>query len=380
MQPDAIAASSSPRSMDGAAEARLVTIIIPSLHRPDLLRQCLASLDRLSVASHDYEVVVIENEARPDCMLAPPLPANVRCIALEKNLGTTGSVNCGLRQSRSEYVLVLNNDVELDSRYLEVLIGALRSNPALALATGKLMNGRQAGVLDGAGDAVLRGMGAYRLGHAGTDRGQFDQVTSVLIGCGAATLYRRCALDLIGGLDEDFFAYLDDVDLGLRFHLAGYRGIYIPDAVAWHLGSATLGDSFHPRIVELLTRNQLFLLLKDCPTGTLLRLAPQVIVFQMLWLVFVIRNKRISAWLRGLAGALVRTPRMLAKRRRVMRSRRITSREFNALLSASERQISQWQLGLAESARSQLLSAYFRLFPSAKHGSSRGTPPWACGP
>jgi GT2 family glycosyltransferase len=169
-------------------------------------------------------------------------------------------------------------------------------------------------------------------------------------------------LNQIQALDEQFFAYLDDVDLGLRTHLAGHTGVYAPDAVAWHLGSATLGDVFHPRIAEFLTRNQLFLLLKNYPAGVFCRLLGHIALFQLLWLTLVIRRGRLVAYLRGLAGALRGAPAMLAKRRRIMRSRRISSAQFLALLRASEQQVFQWQTGRPTEARSGLLTAYFRFF------------------
>ena len=99
--------------------------------------------------------------------------------------------------------------------------------------------------------------------------------------------YRREVFELCGRLDEDFFAYLEDLDLALRAHLLGYTGIYLPDAVAYHIGSATLGKVLHPRIVEYLTRNQIYLLVKDYPCSVFLRLVPRIVVYQCLWLVFV---------------------------------------------------------------------------------------------
>lgn len=326
------------------------------------MQQCLAALNRQTLLPRDFEVLIVENEARPDCMLPTPLPENVRCIALAENLGTTGSINRGLQQSSSEYVLLLNNDVELDPHFLEALVAILQRDPKCGFATGKLLNARRRNILDGAGDAILRGAGAYRLGHENEDRGQFEQATPVLAGCGAATLYRRSVLEQVQGLDEDFFAYLDDVDLGLRAHLAGCTGIYTPQAIAYHLGSATLGDVFHARIAELLTRNQLLLLLKDYPLSVLCRLLGHIALFQLLWLGLVIRRGRFFSYLRGLAGAVQRMPKMLAKRRQIMGSRRISSAQFLALLCSSERQIFHWQASLSADARSSLLAAYFRVF------------------
>lgn len=343
---------------------KLVSILIPSWRRPDLLQSCLSSLARQTLAAEEYEIIVIENQAQPEPSAGIPAPPRVRVISLAENLGTTGSINRGLRQSSSEFVLLLNNDVELEPGFVQALMSVLLKNTQCGFATGKLLNARRRNILDGAGDAVLRGGGAYRLGHDDDDSGQFEQATAVIAGCGAATLYRRSVLEQIQGLDEDFFAYLDDVDLGLRAHLAGFTGIYTPEAVAYHLGSATLGDVFHPRIAALLTRNQLLLLFKDYPLGVFCRLLGHIVVFQLLWLGLVVRRRRFLSYLRGLGGALWRLPKMLAKRRRLMRSRRISSSQFLALLRASERQIFQWQASRSADTRSSLLSAYFRLFHS----------------
>lgn len=339
---------------------KLVSILIPSWRRPDLLQNCLAKLPGQTLAAENYEIIVIENQAQPESPGGPQLAANTRVIALAENLGTTGSVNHGLEQSRSEFVLLLNNDVQLDPGYVEVLLAALQADAALAFATGKLLNARRPGVLDGAGDALLCGGGSYRLGHDDPDHGQFESAASIIAGCGAATMFRRSVLDELGGLDEDFFAYLDDIDLGLRAHLAGYRGVYTPNAVAYHLGSATLGDVLHPRITEFLTRNQIFLLIKDYPAGALFRLAGAIALFQLLWLALVIRRGHGWAYLRGMAGALRRFPAMLVRRRRVMRSRRISSAQWLDLLRASEQQIFDWQASLPKNSRSRFLSAYFR--------------------
>ena len=348
------------------AEARSnplpTAILIPSWHRPDLLRQCLSSLARQTLPSENYEIVVVENEAQPEMMAEVPLPPNARVIPLSENLGTTGSINRALRESSSEYVLLLNNDVELEPLFLETLLSVLQNNPGYGFATGKLLSARQRDQLDGAGDALLRGGGAYRLGHGDLDRGQFDRHAPLLAGCGAATLFRRSVLEAVQGLDEDYFAYLDDLDLALRAQLAGYPGVFLPQAVAWHLGSATLGDAFHPRIAHLLTRNQLLVVVKNYPAGALIRCLPQIAVFQLLWFSLLLRRGMVWPCLRGLGGALRLLPRMLTKRRRIMRSRRLSSAEFLRLLRASEEQIRCWQAGLPRAAQSNLLRAYFCFF------------------
>ena len=164
------------------------------------------------------------------------------------------------------------------------------------------------------------------------------------------------------GFDEEFFAYLDDRDASLRAHLAGYTGLYVPAAIACHIGSATLGDPFHPKIAELLTRNQLFLIVKHYPGGVLLRLLPRVILFQILWLGLALRKGAFVPWLRGVLGAIRGLAGTLRKRRRIAQSRRISGAEFLKLLRMSEEQIHRWHRSRPAASRSTLLNIYFRVF------------------
>src|SRR3981081_3545188 len=119
-----------------AARQKLVSIIVPALKRPDLTRRCIDSLLRQSIPAGDYEIIVVENEARPETVLPDPLSQNVRRIELAENYGTTGSINRGVAHSSSEYVLLLNNDVELDPQFLATLISTLNGATNYGFATG----------------------------------------------------------------------------------------------------------------------------------------------------------------------------------------------------------------------------------------------------
>jgi len=339
-----------------------VTIAIPSLHRPDLTARCIEFIRQQTLPAEEREVVVIENEAQPGSILPDPLPPNTRRIELSTNEGTTGSINRAVAETESRYVLLLNNDVELQADYIEKLVQTLDSDPKLGFAAGKLLRATQRTHLDGAGDAMLMAGGAYRLGHFDRDNGQYDQPMPILSGCGAAVLYRREVFELSGRLDEDFFAYLDDFDLALRAQLLGYTGIYLPDAVGYHIGSATLGDVLHPRIVEYLTRNQIYLLAKDYLRSVSWRLLPRIMVYQCLWWLFAVRNRALGAYLRGWWAGLHGLARMRRKHRNLIAKRRITDDEFLARLRESERQIYDWQQGLSPEERSGLLNFYFRIF------------------
>jgi GT2 family glycosyltransferase len=344
------------------AQQKLVSVIVPALKRPDLTQRCIDSVLKQSLPDREYEIVVVENEARPETVLPDPLSQNVRRIELTENYGTTGSINRGVAESSSEYVLLLNNDVELDPQFLAILISVLSNSQEYGFATGKLISDRgNRDRLDGAGDALLRGGGAFRLGHSDLDVGQFDHSRPVLAGCGAATLFRRSVFEEVQGLDEDFFAYLDDVDLALRAQLIGHQGIYVPSALAYHIGSATLGHALHPRIVEWMTRNQILLVVKNYPSSVLLRLLPQIIGFQILWCGMVLRKCRLVSYAKGMIGAMRALPRSLRKRE-LLKHRRITDAEFLSLLKTSEEQIQEWENTRTFESRSGLLKAYFIVF------------------
>ena len=339
---------------------KTVAIAIPALHRPELTARCIEFVQKQTLAPDEWEIVVVENEARVGEMLADPLPRNTRRIELSANEGTTGSINRAVAATESRYVLLLNNDVELEPDYIAKLVAALDEDATLAFATGKLLRATQRTHLDGAGDAMLMAGAGFRLGHLDRDVGQFSRPMPLLSGCGAAVLYRREAFVACGGLDEEFFAYLDDLDLALRVQLLGYGGLYLPDAVGYHVGSATLGEAFHPRVVELITRNQIWLLMKDYPRAVLRRGWWRIVVYQGLWKLYAI-TKHPGAYLRGVCAAMRGRRSMRAKNRELMAKRCIGDAELLRRLRDSERQIWEWQQARPASERSRLLKIYFAL-------------------
>lgn len=344
------------------SRVKTVTIAIPSLHRPDLTARCLEFIQQQTLPADAWEIIVVENEARPGEILPDPLPLNTRRIELPTNEGTTGSINRAVAASESQYILLLNNDVELAPNYLEKLVAVLDADGKIGFATGKLLRATQRTHLDGAGDAMLMGGGSYRLSNFDRDEGQFDHAVPMLAGCGAAVLYKREAFVEAGGLDTDFFAYLDDVDLGLRVQLAGYGGMYVPSAVGYHIGSATFGNELHPKVIELVTRNQIYLVMKNYPPAVFARLLPRIAAYQTLWMGFAVRSAGAVAYAKGLTGGIRKWRAMRRKHRDLMAKRRISDREFLARLRASERQIYDWQQSRAPAQRSSLLKWYFRLF------------------
>ncbi len=356
-------AISSPAPSVAEGEAPAISVIIPTWDRDDLLQACLTHLRRQTINS--FKVIVVDNGKgnRSPNFFGPDGFPQLTWLPLSRNRGTALAFNRGLAQSAdSKYVFLLNNDVELEPDCLPHLLRALETNPQYSAAVPKLFQWANPKLLDGAGDEILLGGGAYRVGYGELDAGQYDKVESVFSACGAAVLYRRSVLDSLGGFDEDFFAYRDDVDLSLRAQLRDHRFMYVPQARARHRGSATHGSPFHPAVIGLSTRNQICLLLKNYPLPVLFRLAPRLLVFQFLWAGLALRKRSLLSWFRGVLGALRLLPRMLSKRRAVMRGRVLSDTEMVARLKESEKRIRRWQESPHNQMPSRLLLFYFRIF------------------
>ena len=186
-----------------------------------------------------------------------------------------------------------------------------RGAPGAGSAAPKLLDFHDRSVLDGAGDAFVWRGSATRRGHGERDSGQYDEPEAVFGACGGAALYRRSAFDRVGLFDESYFAFYEDVDWNLRAQLAGLGCRYVPSAVVYHMGSATIGAGLTDFTQYHLWRNALWLVLKDYPRRWLLRRAPDLLVGQLLVLAGALRTRQLGVWLRatrdglrGAAGAL----------------------------------------------------------------------------
>ena len=314
-----------------------VTVLIPNWNGERLLGPCLASLRHQTF--RDFETVVVDNGSTDGSLglVARDFP-EVRTVPLTENRGFSAAANAGIQASNTELVVLLNNDTEQDVGWLSSLVRAADSHPEAGFFASKLLDAGDRKTLDGAGDALRRSGLPYRLGHGETDRGQYDKSAYVFGACAAAALYRREMLDGIGLFDEDFFAYCEDGDLSFRAQLAGYRCLYVPEAVVYHVGSASTGGKRSPLATRLGTRNGLSLLVKNLPLQLLPASLPFILAGQVLRFgVTALSPGTRRAHLEGLAGAWRLLPRMLEKRREIQR-RRVPVAYVRRLLRESSRQ------------------------------------------
>jgi GT2 family glycosyltransferase len=323
--------ASLPRA-DGAA-APLLTVAVLSYDGRHLLEVIMPSLTRQSF--RDFEVVVVDNGSRDDT--APWLREQwpeVEIVSLAQNIGVTAALNVCARSGRGELVGLFNNDLELDTNCLGELVSALNAHPEAGWAAAKLMDFEQRDVIDGAGDVFTWAATGGRRGHGERDRGQYDEPRAIFGACGGAALYRRSVLARVGDFDEDFFAFYEDVDWNLRAQLAGFSCRYVPSAVVYHMGSATIGRGLSDFTRYHLWRNTLWIIAKDLPAGALVRHAHQLLLGQLVNLAVALRDGKLAIWLRVWRDALRGLPGALRKRREVQARRRIGLRELENVVGA----------------------------------------------
>jgi GT2 family glycosyltransferase len=307
------------------------SIIVPNYNGAPFLGDCLRSLERQTFV--DAEVIVVD-DASPDgsAEIVPNEFPSLRLIRLGRNGGFARAVNIGIAAARGEFVALLNNDAVADAGWLGELIGALERHPEAGSAASKILLADDDSTLVSAGDVYRRAGVPNSRGVWERDSGQYDDETEVFGACGAACAYRRAVLDEIGGFDERFFMYCEDVDLAFRAQLRGYRCIYAPRAVVRHRLSATGGGvlaSYH------CGRNFVWLLAKDVPGVAWRRYALRFLLTQLALAVEALRHARepaARARLRGQMAGWISAPRLALERRRAAPAR-VTERELLGLLS-----------------------------------------------
>jgi GT2 family glycosyltransferase len=271
-----------------------VSVVIPNWNRRDLLLRLLGNLHQQSIRP---EETIVVDAASVDGSAEAAKRMGAAVVALSGNPGFAASVNAGLRLARCPWVAVLNNDVLPKSDWLERLLEAATAGDAW-FACGLLLEEARPGQVDGTFDLLSRGGCAWRAGKGRADGPLWRQPRRIPLPPLTATLLRKELFERVGLLEETFESYLEDVEFGLRCHAQGLSGVYVPEAVAYHAGSATLG-AWHPEMVRRISRNQVLLLARHWPPGWLLRYGWPVFVGQILWGLLALRRKAGRAWLAG---------------------------------------------------------------------------------
>ena len=323
-----------------------LTVIIPTWNQKELLARCLRSLRGQTVPCR---VLVVDNGSSDSTLglleeLRLDFSGRLEWIGLPANRGFAAAVNQGIRGSRTEFIGLLNNDAEADSRWVETGLNALRDRRDYSFFASRLVQYHNREILDGAGDGYNRTGIPFKRGWG--ERAESFRISGPVLGAsGAAAFYRRRLFDEVGLFDETFFMYLEDVDLSLRAQLLGHRCLYLPEAVVHHIEAAsdplrrqsaaaenavTLALFSSPDRVYWITRNRWQLMVTYQPA----RHFP--------WLLYgwarsaghgLLKAGYFSSFLSGLLAGVLLTPRALKKRLALRRKRKVPLMEIYRLRS-----------------------------------------------
>jgi GT2 family glycosyltransferase len=311
--------------------APLASVIVPSFNGAHLLPACL---DSLAAQSHPNLEVIVADGASTDgtSELLDQRYPTVRLVRLRRNLGFTGNVNAGLRAARGEVLCLLNNDAQADADWVGACVESLALHTEIGSVASKVLyaDGR---TINSAGDLLGRDGAPRQRGNGQLDSPEWSASANVFGASGGAAAFRRAMLEDVGLLDEQFFMYLEDVDLAFRSQLRGWSCRYEPAAHVRHLGGASGGgklESFYNG------RNLIRLLAKDVPSGLVRCMLPAILGYQSRRARLALASWRgvaARATLRGQLIGLAELPQHLADRSPIQRRRRVSDQLIYELLS-----------------------------------------------
>jgi GT2 family glycosyltransferase len=321
----------------------LVSVVIPNWNGKKYLGDCIASLRQQTY--NNLEIIVVDNASTDGSVeyLRNNFP-EVKVIKHSKNLGFGAANNTGIKAARGKYIMMLNNDTRLEPKCIEEFKKSIDKGEKFGACAAKILLEYESNLVDVAGIAVC--LDGLSIGRGRLESGEnFNEEEEVFFASDCACLYKKEMLEDIGlaneVYDEDFFAYADETDMGWRAQLAGWKCIYNPDAIVYHLHSAS-SSNYSPLKAFLVERNRLWVAVKAFPVSFLIlgifytilryfyqalgaltgkgaagRFAKEASKFK---LVIILITANISAFL-GL-------PKMFKKRREIMKKKRISNREM----------------------------------------------------
>ena len=240
------------------------TVVIPNYNGIAYIKNCLDSL-YIDMEETACNVIVVDNHSTDGSreLLKKEYPW-ITLITFEENTGFCKAVNAGIEAADTEYVILLNNDTTVEKGFVSALEKVMDFYPKAFSAGAKMVDMKNPSVIDDAGDFYCALGWAFARG-CGKPADKYVKVKEVFSACGGAAIYRKSILDKIGLFDELHFAYLEDLDIGYRAKIHGYRNYFAPDAVVHHAGSASSGSRHNAFKVDLSSKNSVYVIYKNMP-------------------------------------------------------------------------------------------------------------------
>jgi GT2 family glycosyltransferase len=294
----------------------IVSVIIVNYNGKRFLEECISSL--FAQTYKNLEIIVVDN-ASSDGSVEYLRSCYMGLIIVENpsNLGFAGGANIGIRKSRGSFIVTLNNDTWADCYCIERLLREMARNDSIGMCATKMLF--PDGSINSTGICISRSGAAWDRGMFEEDRGQYNTSEEIFGPCAGAALYRKSMLDEIGLFDEDFFLYMEDVDLAFRGQLAGWKCIFVPRAIVYHYHGGTAGVMTDLTIYYG-NRNVLWYLVKNYPLLTLLESLPWIIGRNLGVIPYYTLRGRGKVILQSKIDGIAGIPGMLRKRKHVRRT------------------------------------------------------------
>lgn len=245
-----------------------VSVIIPNFNGKHFLNNCLISLN--DQKEYINEVILIDNGSTDGSQefiknkIIENVDFKIKLIENEANLGFSIAVNQGIKNSNSELLFLMNNDVEVDKTCISNLIKCINSDDDIFSVASKMIQYDNRDLIDDAGDEYTIFGWTKKIGN-NKNVANYNHFREIFSCCAGAALYKKAIFDEIGYFDENFFAYMEDVDIGYRAMIEGYKNIYCSKAVVFHIGSGTSGSRYNEFKIKLAARNNIFVPYKNMP-------------------------------------------------------------------------------------------------------------------
>jgi GT2 family glycosyltransferase len=311
----------------------LISIVIVAWNSAESLPRCL---DCLSLQTfQDFEVILIDNGSHDDGTRElekkyPKLDLHIE--RLTTNLGFASANNLGARSARGTWLALLNADAFPEPDWLEKILQAAKQYPEFSFFSSRQIQSNQPDLLDGSGDEYhISGLAWRRFyNYQATNYGFKEE--EVFGACGAAALYPRDDFLKVGGFDERYFSYFEDVDLSFRLRLAGGRCLYVPQAVVYHIGSASSGK-VSDFVIYHGHRNLVWTYFKNMPGVLFWQYLPLHMLMNLFFTISFIFKGRGIAILRAKMDAFSRLPAIIRTRRQIQSSRKSPIHEIGQVMN-----------------------------------------------
>lgn len=327
-----------------------VSVIVVTYNAEATIHETISSLQRQSYG--DYEIIVVDNNSQDKTSqilkeLLPENTTNSKIVYNEENTGFAEGNVAGLKHAGGEYIALLNADAVAEPLWLESLVEAMDLQNEAGICASRIISFGSS-VIDSAGDEFSKALQGFKRGE-GEAPGLYNTREYVFGACACAALYRRKMFEEVGFFDEDFFLIHEDTDLNFRAQLAGWKVMYVPEAVVYHKVRSSIGNMSDIGVYYTI-RNRDLVRMKDVPTSVLLRCLPEFVMGVIAEFVyFVLKYRKMRLYVRAKKDAIKMLPGMMKKRSLILKRRKVSNDYLTGIMAPL------WKKGFIDSKLKKIL-------------------------